>query len=172
MYRFEYSLSKEDYFNYNMHFYKTSRTNRNTLNIARIFIFLSITLLTIVMRVNDHIDTGFVIFLIVFLSIIVLFFPKIVFFVARIKIDKMLNEGSPGEMFSKKIASFSDSEIEVFSEHSKTNVTWSGITRFEENQHYLFLFLDRVKAIVLPKRLFNTTIELDEFRKLCLKKIK
>lgn len=57
-------------------------------------------------------------------------------------------------------------EEEGLIEESKTNRNiqkWIGIKAIEENENYLFIFVDNVAAYILPKRYFENKDVYDEF---------
>ncbi len=56
-------------------------------------------------------------------------------------------------------------------ENSENIVKWAGIESIEQNSKYIFLFIDKIAAYIIPKWFFRTNEELLEFTKLIEDKI-
>ena len=57
-------------------------------------------------------------------------------------------------------------------ERSKTEIQWSAFEKVRETKDHFFLFLQMHQAIVIPKKVLKSPVEIDFFRDFVFQKIK
>jgi hypothetical protein len=92
----------------------------------------------------------------------VTFTPKRV----RTKIKKLLlrqNRKLPNEEICRRKVTISPEDISSSSEFGEAATPWSAITEIVRTDSHLFLFMDPVKACIVPKRAFRDEASFDRF---------
>jgi hypothetical protein len=77
-----------------------------------------------------------------------------------------------GEILGEKTYILSDDGFKQISEHGESFIKWIGIKSLEENENYLYVFVDKIAAYVIPKRYLSDSPETREFIKVLKEKIK
>lgn len=148
-----YSITKEDFWNYNKHAHYNNPKAKRSLVIANIFFMIST--LGIFYLTNSIISTlifGIGVLLIQFLIRYPLSKRNIFKFAENEKgiLDEQTIEIGP-EGVSR--VTHSDSGI------SK----WTAVSKIEMTDEYIFIFFNKVTAIIIPKRIFKTEDEAIQF---------
>ncbi|MBI9055469.1 MAG: YcxB family protein [Bacteroidales bacterium] len=68
-----------------------------------------------------------------------------------------------GEILGEKTYLLLEDGLKQVSESGESFIKWIGIKSLEENENYLFVFVDKIAAYVIPKKFFADTSELNEF---------
>lgn len=91
-------------------------------------------------------------------------------FTARSNIAKQAEKFTENEnnqsIFSEKIIEIDDSGIAAKDLYAESKYQWQAFIRKEENEHYYFLFLNSLQALIIPKRAFKQPEEKIKFEKL------
>ena len=77
--------------------------------------------------------------------------------------EKLHNERDGGYEPTECILMFSDSEIEVNSDVGESKIRWDAIEKIIIDGDYIYLYLDAVNAIIIPKRAFSDDAQHKEF---------
>ncbi|CAM3114981.1 YcxB family protein [Filibacter tadaridae] len=148
-----YNLTEEDYINFNLYHVKNSKTGNRALKLQR---FLS-PLFFIVIAYIYSIMSGipflplFITFLV--MSILwILFYPKYFYSLIARNTKKMIKEGKNDGLLGNHHLKITEEGLVDTSSHKETKVSWSGITRFKEDDSYFYLYNSSVSAYILPKR--------------------
>lgn len=76
-----------------------------------------------------------------------------------------------GTILGQKEIEFTDDKITYKTSNSEGSSDWSAIKVLKESSKAFYLYMDTNMAILVPKRVFNNTIEEAEFRNLINRKI-
>jgi YcxB-like protein len=71
-----------------------------------------------------------------------------------------------GSVIGQKIYQILDEGFKEETDNSVNLVKWTGIKSIEQNSKYIFIFIDKIAAYIIPKRFFKTNEELIRFTKL------
>ena len=123
-----YSLTEEDYLNFNMFHIKNSKTAKRALNMQRFLTpILFIVASFVLSKVGNISFLGlFIAFLIV--SILwIIFYPRYFYSYVIRNTKKMIKEGKNDGLLGEHCMIFSEEGIVDSTTTSETKVTWSGI---------------------------------------------
>lgn len=162
--KIEYELTKEDYLNFNLYHLNHSKMIKKSLFIQRYivsivflivpFIFSSITEMPLYVY--------FPVFALIWLLWII-FYKKYFDRIAIKRIEKMLNEGKNLCLLGKySVETNEDGFIEICP-NGESKITWNGIDKVVENELYIFIYIDSVRAYIIPKRAFTNDNLKNEF---------
>jgi len=158
-------LTRQDYLEFNKFVFLKERIYRSS-KIAIFFIFIWIILL----NYKQPFDlTEIIIELICFTAIWGLMILLIYWFTFN-KLKNMPD--SDGEILGEKIYIISEEGLKQISVNSETFTKWIGFKFYAETDKYIFLFVDKIAAYIIPKRIFKDQNELLEFTDIVKSKIK
>lgn len=80
--------------------------------------------------------------------------------------EKIANDPGNESMFSNRSLQVSDAGITVQDELSETRYRWKAFCKRMESERYFFLFTNNVQAIIIPKRAFTSSDQLQQFEKM------
>lgn len=149
-------LTREDYVEFNKYIFLKIKMKRSII-IALAFIIFWIVFL------NFNQPFNLIVLLIELIAFslfwAVLIFTFFSFSIARIK--KMPDEY--GEILSEKVFFLSEDGLKEVSTNNESFTKWSGFKAIEENKKYIFLFVDKIAAYIIPKRAFKDSEEVTQF---------
>ena len=101
---------------------------------------------------HSRIDIYFIIIMLIISALWAIFMPK--FFVNRTlnRSKKILSKPGNEVMFGKFEMTFNDSDFEVITAKTNSNILWSAIPKVEETENYIYIYLSQVSAYIIPKR--------------------
>ena len=148
--KFTYEIERQDYVDFNKyHYLKTS--------LKRILIFggLGIIVLMSILHSDDNL-----------IGMIIAPFIYILFYIFTIlrslKATKMIPKDN-GSILGKKELEFSDTGIAHSDKNSNGNIKWQAIKSLQQGSKAFYLYLDANVAIIIPKRVFENSLEISEF---------
>lgn len=165
MYTFEYALTREDYINFNVHFYKTSKTMQRSMWTARILLLVIAGVLPFVL--TNPVNIVLILVTGALGIAVFIYYPKLIDRQMMKRIYKMLDEDNRGDLFASRTVVFKDELIEARTEHANTTYLWSGVINILEDADYIYMFVNRVTALILPKTLFKNEAEQIKFLSYC-----
>lgn len=158
----DYTLTEEDYLNFNMYHVKNSKTATKSLNIQR---FLGPLFFIVFAYVFSLIvDIAFLGIFIPFLVISifwVIFYPKYFYSLVKRQTKKMIQEGENEGLLGKHHLLMTDEGITEITSSSETRVRWESLKDLTEDDHSFYLYNSGLSAIILPK---SALTNIKEFR--------
>lgn len=148
-----YTLTEDDYMNFNLYHVRNSSTAKKALKMQRLmgpFLYLFFTIL-----VYLYLDIPLPVLVIMFLALSSLWFflyPRYFYNHILRSTKKMIKEGTNDGLLGEHHMIVSDEGITDFSTNRETKVQWSGIQLFKEDDENLYLYNSSVSAYILPKR--------------------
>ena len=149
-------LTREDYVEFNKYIFLKMKMKRSIF-IALIFIIFWIVYLNLNQPFNLLVLLIELLAFSLFWAVLIFAFYRLSF--ARIK--KMPDEN--GEILSEKAYLLSDDGLKEVSTNNESFTKWSGFKSIEENKKYIFLFVDKIAAYIIPKRVFKDSEEVTQF---------
>ena len=77
---------------------------------------------------------------------------------------RLLKPSESGFVLGNRTFITSEAGIEVQGQYYNNKWEWSGVTLIDETHHHLFLFVDNNAAHIIPRRIFSSTAEYEEYR--------
>ncbi|WP_186580578.1 YcxB family protein [Aquibacillus kalidii] len=159
---FTYTLTEEDYINFNLTHVKQSITVKRSIGIQRFSIPIIYIALAFVMSALLDIPVLWMLVPFSVLSVIwVITYPKIFLRSIRKNASKMIKEGKNENLLGTHHMIVNDNGLTDINENGETKVNWSGIDKVVHEQDYIFLYNSSVSAYIIPKRELSS--RLDEF---------
>lgn len=159
-----YTLTEDDYMNFNLYHVKNSSTAKKALKIQRLmgpFLYLFFTVLLYL-----YIDIPSPVLVILFLvlsSLWLFLYPRYFYNHILRSTKKMIKEGANDGLLGEHHMILSDDGIIDLSSNRETKVQWSGVQLFKEDDDNLYLYNSSISAYILPKRDLKETDEVRGF---------
>ncbi|TKC18034.1 YcxB family protein [Robertmurraya kyonggiensis] len=157
----KYSLTEEDYLNFNLFHMKNSKTANKALKVQRYLI--PIVYMVVAYVFARVLDGSYILSFSIFgiMGILwIIFYPKYHYnFVLR-QVRKMITEGNNEGLLGEHLMTISEEGVHDANPQGETKVSWSGIQDLKEDEHYLYLYNSAVSAYILPKREVHDLAEL------------
>ena len=149
-------LTRQDYLEFNKYVFFKSRMKRSIV-IALIFIIFWIVFL------NYNQPFNFIILLIELLvfSMFWAIFILITYWITFARVKKMPDKN--GEILGEKTYILTDDGLKQISANSESFFKWNAFKSIEDNKKYIFLFVDKIAAFIIPKRAFQDPKEMTTF---------
>lgn len=149
-----YDTTKEDYWNFNKYvMFKNPK--------MRISIFSSIFLFILIVFIGIFIYTDSLIY-----SIVTTILATLIFVIITQKSTKRriinLVENEDGILGEHTIEINKD-ELKEYTKNNSSSWNWNGIKSIEDNEDYIFIFINNLLGHVIPKRGFNSQEECKKF---------
>ena len=164
--KINYSLTEEDFLNFNMFHIKNSKTAIRALNMQRFITPIIFLILSYVISKVGNISflELFITFLIV--SILwIIFYPKYFYHHIIRHVKKMIKEGKNDGLIGQHSLNMTEEGIVDSTSFDENKVTWSGIKAFKEDKKYFYLYNSSVSAYILPKRDLHSVEEIRNYLK-------
>ena len=149
-------ITREDFLEFNKYVLLKNRLKRGFV-IATIFILFWV----IILNYNKPLDLfSIIIELIIFYlgwGILIFLLYKINF--QRIK--KLPDQN--GAILGNKTYIIQDDGFKEITESSETLTNWNGIKKITETKDYIYVFVDKIAAYIIPKRYLNEEKERNQF---------
>ena len=161
-----YSLTEEDYLNFNMFHIKNSKTTKRALNMQRFLMpIIFIVLSYVLSKVGNMSFFGLFIALLIVSILWIIFYPRYFYSYVFRNTKKMIKEGKNDGLLGEHLMILSEEGIIDSNSNGETKVTWSGIKTFKEDEHNIYLYNSSVSAYILPKRELNNIDEMKTYLK-------
>jgi len=147
------NLTEEDYIHFNLYHIKNSETGKRALALQRFITPLFFIIISYIYSLIS--DMPFLPLFITFLvtSILwVIFYPKYFYGLIARNARKMIKEGKNEGLIGNHQLKLTEEGLVDTSLNKETKVTWLGITSFQEDDGYFFLYNSSVSSYILPKR--------------------
>lgn len=167
----EYQLTPQEYKDFNYYTSWSAPEKRN----ARLkyylgslgFYFLFFVVISLISKKNPTI-IGLVVFSV--FAILFMFYLK-----WRVRrqieryVDKLVKESGESRIFARSELSITERGIHEKSIDAETSYQWSAVLKRAEAYNCYYLYINSRLALVIPKRVFGSTQEKQEFEKLLLR---
>lgn len=171
--RIVYSLTEQDYLEFNLYHFKHSPSMRRSLNLQRYGIPLFILAFSFLIDKFDEIPLwAWLITSIIIALLWVIYYPK--YFKNQIikSVTKMVREGKNSNLLGRHALELSEYGLTEITENSETKTGWSGIAKFVYNTDYLYIYINSIAAHIIPTSAFESAMHKDEFVYIIEKNIK
>jgi len=165
MLSFSYSLTKEDYIN--CYTYMTwdapaKRKKHLRYYVQQIITNGVIVLVLLYSGLLDNKPSWKYIYIAILVAIVLL-----QFFSGRSKVkrqaDKITDDPDNASIFKQTALQVSETGIYTKDDVVETRYSWNAFIRKEENNAYYLLFINKITAVIIPKRIFKSTAEKESF---------
>lgn len=167
-----FELTEDDYINYNIDHSKQSESVKRSLLIQR---FMGPAIFVIApFIITQFTDIPLWYWLLVFgvASILwFIFYPK--YFRGEIarRVKKMLEEGNNENLFNQRSLELTSDGITEKSSIGKSHIHWAKINHLEETADYFYIYISSVSAHIVPKRVFGSLREQENFAQIIIENI-
>lgn len=178
-YHFKYSLTEDDFAEFNAYttwyapWQKKSRFNY-MLRFA-LYSILSYSATIIILRQLDVSAKSNFSFLISLSVVILILFGFFSFYQAPFSIKnkarKFINKEENKHILNETDLEITDDGIISSDKESQVQLKWGSITKYVVTKEYFYLYTNSVQAQVIPKKLFSSQQEINEFDKFLTEKI-
>lgn len=159
-----YKLTEEDYIHFNLYHIKNSETGKKALALQRFITPLFFIIISYIYSLIS--DMAFLPLFITFfvMSILwVIFYPKYFYSLIARNAKKMIKEGKNDGLIGNHQLKLAEEGLVDTSLNKETKVTWLGITSFQEDDGYFFLYNSSVSSYILPKREIDDVDEMRQY---------
>lgn len=161
-----YSLTEEDYLNFNMFHVKNSKTAKRALNMQRFLMpIIFIVLSYVLSKVGNMSFFGLLIAFLIVSILWITFYPKYFYSYVFRNTKKMIKEGKNDGLLGEHHMVLSEEGIIDLTSNGETKVIWSGIQTLSEDKYNIYLYNSSVSAYILPKRELNNVDEMKTYLK-------
>ena len=166
MLELNYSLTKEDYIDYNVYTLWSAPFNKKSR--AKIYFKLLgfFLLFALVWLFSISFSWISITMFAVFSLFVVLRIPQIQKKAIINKVEKLFLKEENQALLGPKTVTFSDTGIHVKSELSESRQQWKSITRRTENEKLYFLYTSSIQALIIPKRIMRNSEQKAAFEKI------
>lgn len=166
---FEYSLTKQDYIDFNLFHMTYSDSMRRSISIQRFILPIGIIIiLPFLLASLTRIPLWYWLIVCVCMSLFwIASYPKYLGRSVSKRISKMLNEGeNEGKgILGKHSFSLSEDGIVDTSEHSELRTKLNAIENVVESKDHIFIYISAISAFIIPTRIFAGEDHKEEFLK-------
>ncbi len=165
--KLKYSLTKDDFINFNLNYMHNSNSLKKTLFINRFIVPL--IFLIIPFLLYDIADMEFIIFMITFILLFILwisFYNKFVDNINRKRLNKILNENNPNDLLGERVLEIIGDKIKITNSSGENIIRVNSIKKIIENDNYIFVYINSITAIIVPLMTFRSDEEKDTFKNL------
>ena len=161
-----YSLTEEDYLNFNMFHVKNSKTVKRALNMQRFLTpILFIVASFILSKVGNISFLGLFITFLVVGILWIIFYPRYFYSYVIRNTKKMIKEGKNDGLLGEHHMILSEEGIVDSTSNGETKVTWVGIQTLSEDKFNIYLYNSSVSAYILPKKELDDLEEIKTYLK-------
>ncbi|MCZ2256932.1 YcxB family protein [Sporosarcina sp. G11-34] len=164
--KIDYSLTEEDYLEFNLFHAKNSEAVSKSLMLQR---FLSPIVFIIAAFTFSWVgDISLLASLIgfSFISILwIVYYPKYFYYLLMKNSKKLLKEGKNDGLIGERYMTLSEQGIIDVSSNGETKVNWAGIKSIQEDTNHYYLYNSAVSAYIIPKRALQNLEETRSYLK-------
>ncbi|HMK26596.1 MAG TPA: YcxB family protein [Chitinophagaceae bacterium] len=178
-YHFRYSLTTDDFAEYSAYtswyapWQKKVRIKFivNVALISLVFMPAGIIVSRYIRNAKHHNNEGLGIIVLVALIFLLLFAYYQEPFRIKNKVRKFLDKDENSNILTERNLEINDKEIVFTDDTERSFRKWDSITRNAVTKEYFYLYTNSVQGYIIPKRLFSSQREIDEFDKFLTEKI-
>lgn len=178
-YHFRYSLTADDFAEYNAYtswhapWQKKARIKFivNIAFISLIVIPAGIIVSKYISNEKPHHYLRLGIMILVGLMVVLLFAYYQEPFRIKNKVRKFVGKDENSSILGERELEINDKEIVYVNDAGRSYCKWDSITRNAVTKEYFYLYTSSIQGYIIPKRLFSSQKEIDEFDKYLTEKI-
>lgn len=165
-----YELNKKDYIDFNMNHFSISPTLKRTIFLQRYIFSIIYLIIPFVLTTVSDIPFGYwaSIFGITYILWVV-FYPRYFMKTVQRNIEKLMNEGHTKSMLGEHSLTLTDEGVIEKNNSGETKTNWSSIEKIVQTDEHLYIYIDSIKAYIVPIKAFKGESEkqyfLNEIRK-------
>ena len=160
MYELKVTMTEEDLSDYNIFHAENSKSMLKTSFFLRIMFPVVTIPMTILVFKNVSIFSWLL--LVVISVLFYLKTPTLMRWSTKRRIKLMLREGKNGDMFLEKTINIDNLGIKLDSINTSVYYKWASIFRFIESENALYIYVNSIKAIAIPKKFVGNKEEINE----------
>ena len=153
--KISFEATRTDFLNYNKYMYRKKRLKRS-LAISLVFVIIW----TIILNTKEPNILSIVIEFFVFSAFWAVYY-LIVYTIHFHRIKKMPDKN--GSILGHKTYIIEEDGLKEIAEMSESFTKWVGIKNIDETKDYIYIFVDKIAAFVIPKRCFSNESECQNF---------
>jgi len=164
--KLEFSIIEEDYIKFNIHHMDISKTYRRTILKQRYvvpIIFLIIPFFLV--KISKIPFLNWIVLYGLLYIIWICFYKKYLIWKVKNNIKKSLKEGKNNGILGKRTFEICEDEIIETSEYGKSSTNIKSVEDVFINDEYIYIYINRLQAYIVPLRAFINKKEKDEFIK-------
>ncbi|MDL4842269.1 YcxB family protein [Aquibacillus rhizosphaerae] len=148
-----YTLTKDDYINFNLYHAKHSKSIQKTLFYLRVTAPILYLGLAAVFSFITEIPILVTLVPFIVISILwVVFYPRLFYGTIKRNAYKMIKESENDSLLGKHQMKVDEAGIIDKTTNGQTSVNWSGVVNFAEEKDYYFIYIGSINAYIIPKR--------------------
>jgi len=149
----QFKLTEEDFLNFNLYHVKHSKTATRALRLQQFLIPLLYVLAAFIFSMIGDMPFLFLLVPFLVLSVVWIFLaPKFFYSSVMRNVKKMLKEGKAGGITGNYTMTLTEEGLAESTPIEEKKTRWDGITSFQEDDDYFYLYNSAVSAYILPKR--------------------
>ncbi len=159
-----YTLTKEDYIEFNQHFMNTSKSFKKTMLVQRFGV--SLIFLVFPFVISTVSDIPFIYWMVTFsiaYILWILFYPKRVQKMTKKRLMKLLEEGKNEDIVGERTLTVTEEGIEQESRSMTKRTKWEAFERIEETENLWLVYVGTVTAFLIPKKVNGSADEVEDF---------
>lgn len=162
--KIDYSLTKEDYINFNVFHMDYSKTMRNSIFVQRYLISLVFLIVPFFLSANSQIPFWywFAVFCITYILWVV-FYKRYAIYFLRKRVARMLDEGKNDGLLGARSLSLNENGIASSSAATETKHAWDTVVSVAATDEYIYIYVGAVMAYIVPTRVFAGDEQKTEF---------
>ncbi len=166
MYQFEYELNNQDFVDFLLHHFMTTKEYSKNLLLLKI---VHLVLYTLAIILFLHLFQGVFALIPIFVVLIISFFqfknlPQTMLKSYRKSVYRMIAGDKAKRTLGHKKFTMNENEI-IFEESlSSSSLQKCDIHKIDETETSIFIFVDEISAIIIPKRVFDNEKDIEDFR--------
>lgn len=149
-------FTRNDYLEFNKYYYFKKKFKKSLI-IPGFFILLWV----VIMNFNESFNPILILTELVIFSLVWAVFMFISYKFSFYRISRIPDE--KGEILGEKTYILSEDGLKELTKNGESFIKWIGIKSIEENENYIFIFIDKILAHVIPKRYFSDIQEMQKF---------
>lgn len=166
--QFEYTVTTDDIKNYSRDVVLTKQYIQMSLDSTRLrhiilSIFIGLIFITIMFLYSNIPPLKCLLMLIIVIPVQYILYRLLVivnaFIFAPIIINKILQD----KVDTKRTLNINENGIEITKNDISSNIPWNAVKKKEIGKHSILLFLSQTEVINIPKRIFNSEEEINNF---------
>lgn len=165
MYQFKFTLSENDYLEFNKHHLLNAPASKKMLLISRLIVPILFALLALLSLLSNDDSIVVIVKLIIYTLASIVWFFNIKHINMRLLKFNMKLLKKDGKLYYGKDVLFQFNEdffIET-STDAETKLKYTSIERIEEGKNALYIYIGAIQAYMIPFSVFETTEQKNEF---------
>lgn len=161
----KYSLTPEDHYKFNYYrFWQSPSQKKARLRFYVRWIFYMVLIFIAIHWLRQRPPANQDLFVAVLLILVGgLLIPIVHRYSLKRQVDKLLEDEKNANYVAQTELTISDSGIHTKDDYEESRYPWSTFVKKEEAENYYYLFLDSIRAITIPKRVFISKEERKDF---------